>query len=84
MAGEQLPDDPGAERADREAEHRERCARNLYICMPRCGISQSVPNSLLGTNRVWPNTHCPYCQNNGVTSFEFASHRRALVPLPRV
>ena len=30
-----------------------------------------------GTNRVWPNTHCPYCNHVGVTSFEFCSHRRA-------
>jgi DNA-binding response OmpR family regulator len=32
---------------------------------------------LAGTNRVWPNTHCPYCNHSGVTSFEFCSHRRA-------
>jgi DNA-binding response OmpR family regulator len=32
---------------------------------------------LAGTNRVWPNTQCPYCDHGGVTSFEFASHRRA-------
>jgi DNA-binding response OmpR family regulator len=30
-----------------------------------------------GTNRVWPNTHCPYCNHGGVTSFEFCSHRRS-------
>jgi DNA-binding response OmpR family regulator len=30
-----------------------------------------------GTNRVWPNTHCPYCNHHGVTSFEFCSHRRS-------
>ena len=30
-----------------------------------------------GTNRTWPETHCPYCNHEGVTSFEFASHRRA-------
>jgi DNA-binding response OmpR family regulator len=29
------------------------------------------------TNREWPNTHCPYCQHRGVTSFEFTSHRRS-------
>ena len=29
------------------------------------------------TNQVWPATHCPYCQHVGVTSFDFASHRRA-------
>ena len=30
-----------------------------------------------GTNRIWPNTHCPYCNHGGATSFEFCSHRRA-------
>jgi DNA-binding response OmpR family regulator len=30
-----------------------------------------------GTNRVWPNTHCPYCHHFGITSFEFCSHRRS-------
>lgn len=30
-----------------------------------------------GTNRMWPNTHCPYCNHSGVTSFEFCSHRRS-------
>jgi DNA-binding response OmpR family regulator len=29
------------------------------------------------TNREWSNTHCPYCQHRGVTSFEYTSHRRA-------
>jgi len=32
---------------------------------------------LAGTNRVWSNTDCPYCNHSGVTSFEFCSHRRA-------
>jgi DNA-binding response OmpR family regulator len=30
-----------------------------------------------GTNRFWPDAHCPQCNKAGVTSFEFASHRRA-------
>jgi len=30
-----------------------------------------------GSNRVWPDTYCPYCNHQGATSFEFASHRRA-------
>jgi DNA-binding response OmpR family regulator len=30
-----------------------------------------------GTNRRWPNTHCPYCECGGVTSFDYASMRRA-------
>ena len=36
------------------------------------------PNSMLsGTNRFWPKVSCPSCEAQGVTSFEFASHRRA-------
>jgi DNA-binding response OmpR family regulator len=30
-----------------------------------------------GTNREWPDVPCPHCHHNGVTSFEYASHRRA-------
>jgi CheY-like chemotaxis protein len=29
------------------------------------------------TNRVWAEVACPTCQQDGVVSFEFASHRRA-------
>jgi DNA-binding response OmpR family regulator len=29
-----------------------------------------------GTNRVWPDTHCPQCNAPSATSFEFASYRR--------
>jgi DNA-binding response OmpR family regulator len=32
---------------------------------------------LSGSNQVWSNTQCPYCNHAGVTSFEFCSHRRA-------
>ena len=31
----------------------------------------------IGTNRVWPSEHCPYCSHPGVTSFDYASQRRA-------
>ena len=40
-------------------------------------LSARSEELLAGTNRVWPNTHCPYCSHPGVTSFEFCSHRRA-------
>lgn len=30
-----------------------------------------------GTNRKWPNFQCRYCSHNGVTSFDYASQRRA-------
>lgn len=31
---------------------------------------------LSGARRSWPNSHCPYCDHEGVTTFEYASHRR--------
>jgi DNA-binding response OmpR family regulator len=32
---------------------------------------------LAGSNQHWPNTQCPCCEHQGVTSFEFTSYRRA-------
>lgn len=32
---------------------------------------------LAGTNQHWPESHCPYCSHQGVTSFEYTSYRRA-------
>jgi hypothetical protein len=29
-----------------------------------------------GCMRDWPTAECPYCDHEGVTSFEYASHRR--------
>jgi DNA-binding response OmpR family regulator len=40
-------------------------------------LSDRSTQLLSGTNRVWPHTHCPYCNHGGVTSFEFCSHRRS-------
>jgi DNA-binding response OmpR family regulator len=40
-------------------------------------LSERSDLLLSGTNRVWSNTHCPYCDQPGATSFEFCSHRRA-------
>jgi DNA-binding response OmpR family regulator len=31
----------------------------------------------VGSNRVWPSHQCPYCAHAGVTSFDYASSRRA-------
>jgi DNA-binding response OmpR family regulator len=36
---------------------------------------RSAPH-FVGTNRTWPDMHCPYCDHEGVTSFEFAALRR--------
>ncbi len=30
-----------------------------------------------GSNHVWPQLQCPHCDHDGVTSFEFSSHRRS-------
>ena len=32
---------------------------------------------MAGTNQHWPTAYCPYCAHQGVTSFEYASHRKA-------
>ena len=40
-------------------------------------LTESTDLPMSGTNRKWPNTHCPYCTQSGVTSFDFASMRRA-------
>jgi hypothetical protein len=31
----------------------------------------------IGINREWPSVECPYCSHQGVTSFDYASNRRA-------
>jgi len=41
------------------------------------GRGDGDPSLAATTNRVWANVACPSCQQNGVVSFEFASHRRA-------
>lgn len=38
--------------------------------------TDAAPDST-GTNRHWPETPCPNCNRDGVTSFEFSSHRRS-------
>lgn len=40
-------------------------------------LSERSDLLMSGTNRHWPNTHCQYCSHEGVTSFEFTSHRKA-------
>jgi DNA-binding response OmpR family regulator len=40
-------------------------------------LSERIDLLKAGTNRKWPNTQCPYCAHGGVTSFDFASMRRA-------
>ena len=41
----------------------------------RVGRLLRAYSSGLGTNRLRPNTSCPYCNHVGVTSFEFATLR---------
>lgn len=40
-------------------------------------LSERIDLLKAGTNRQWPNAHCPYCAHNGITSFDYASMRRA-------
>ena len=59
---------------ERSAQLRLAAARS----MSKSGhLSDRIQLLRTGTNRVWPNTHCPYCDHGGVTSFDFASMRRA-------
>ena len=52
-------------------------ARLQHQSMKAAHLSHRTEALLSGTNRVWPNSHCPYCKHSGVTSFEFCTHRRA-------
>jgi len=51
--------------------------RARYQSLKTSHLAARSEELLSGTNRVWPNTHCPYCDHGGVTSFEFCSHRRS-------
>jgi DNA-binding response OmpR family regulator len=54
-------------------------APNLLVArIGRLVRARRTPSHTVGgTNRFWPMTACPQCETQGVTSFEFASHRRA-------
>ena len=59
---------------DRSQMLRTRAAHHMARAAHLSERSALVMN---GTNRFWPNTHCPYCQRVGVTSFDYCMHRRA-------
>jgi DNA-binding response OmpR family regulator len=59
---------------DRSTQIRLQAARSLG---KSAHLSERIDLLRTGTNRKWPNTHCPYCAHAGVTSFDFASMRRA-------
>jgi len=52
-------------------------ARVRHQAMKSAHLTDRTELLRAGTNRVWPNTYCPYCDHAGVTSFEFCSHRLA-------
>ena len=58
---------------------RMRASRHLIQSARQVSRTEAriLSRLLSGTNRIWPDTQCPRCNQNGVTSFEFASHRRA-------
>ncbi|HEY3162111.1 MAG TPA: response regulator [Vicinamibacterales bacterium] len=51
--------------------------RSQHQSLKSAHLADRSEELLAGTNREWPNTYCPYCDQRGVTSFEFCSHRRA-------
>lgn len=59
---------------DRSTRIRLQAARSIG---KSSHLSERIDLLKTGTNRRWPNTHCPYCSHAGVTSFDFASLRRA-------
>lgn len=59
---------------DRSNQLRLQAARTLG---KSAHLSERIDLLKSGTNRTWPNAECPYCSHAGVTSFDFASMRRA-------
>ena len=59
---------------DRSTQLRLQAARTLGTS---AHLSERIDLLKSGTNRTWPNAQCPYCSHAGVTSFDFASMRRA-------
>ena len=47
--------------------------------MPAAAAASRLGTTLppWGTNRTWPDEHCPSCSQAGAVSFEYSSHRRA-------
>lgn len=61
------------DRHDRERSDRLLSRAHTAIAKSQHLIGRAA---FAGTNREWPNSHCPYCDHEGVTSFDHASHRR--------
>lgn len=59
---------------ERSTHLRVQAARSLG---KSAHLTERIDQLKTGTNRKWPNTQCPYCSHSGVTSFDFASIRRA-------
>jgi DNA-binding response OmpR family regulator len=51
-----------------------RLARELPVTPVAARAAQAMQQT--GTNRMWPDTHCPRCNAPSATSFEFSSYRR--------
>jgi DNA-binding response OmpR family regulator len=52
-------------------------ARIGRILRARARNTARLNSTEWATHRVWQDMRCPHCELHGVTSFEFASHRRA-------
>jgi CheY-like chemotaxis protein len=51
----------------------------LYREMPAAAAANRLGATLQqwGTNRVWPDVHCPQCSEGSAVCFEYSSHRRS-------
>jgi DNA-binding response OmpR family regulator len=50
--------------------------RGLHQVAKSAHLTERVARSSIGTNQVWPSTHCPYCAHTGIVNFDHAMHRR--------
>src|SRR6185295_9607843 len=52
-----------------------RLSREMPAAAAAARIGASLPQ--WGTNRTWPEMHCPQCKQGGAVCFEYSSHRRS-------
>jgi DNA-binding response OmpR family regulator len=39
-------------------------------------LSERAAQLSVGTNKIWPTTHCPYCSHAGIVNFDHAQYRQ--------
>ena len=50
--------------------------RGLQQMAKSAHLTERAARSSIGTNQMWPSTHCPYCAHTGIVNFDHAMHRR--------